>query len=606
MSYAAEPYAQFVDDLLRSLTGGVSRERFTFLPEEEPFRLAPPAPVLPGSVAVFGQAAGTFAVFRRDRDWALGADGSIVWRARADGTPAPDAVWPDEGTPFYVNYDHAGQAAHPPALTDRNPGSVTRILAESMAREYAVLSRQLEAVYRAGFVDTATGRDLDALVALVGVERRGRANAAGTVVFARSTPSPADVFVPQGTRLSTAEPPAVVFETTEDRTLHRGELSVEVPVQATVPGGAGVVAARAVTVIHRPVLGIETVANPQATALAGADESDEALRERARRALEGYGRATRGAMLAALTTLPGLREKDIRIHEDPLARPGVVTVSVAAELDADDAERAVALIEASRPVGVRVLHNLDAPHAVLAASLPPNVADDAGSPEAGEMNPEGLYLPVRVRALLLPASPTLTPAARAALRNRGRETVRAFVAEAGIGETLVYNRLVSALMQLDVVDVAVELYPRPGPGVMPGARRRNLVPGAALRPRLDDADVDVEVAGEIVAFDVVVGVELTEVGGIGDRNATREAARLEIAAKLQDRVGALGPPVTAPALLGLADPTESYTVTSLGYRVEYLESGVRLTGADPQVALGELERPWIRTVTLLPDSTVTA
>ena len=599
MSYAAEPYAQFVDDLLRSLTGGVSRERFTFLPEEEPFRLAPPGPVLPGSIAVFGQAAGTFAVFRRDRDWSLATDGSIVWRARADGTPAPDAVWPDEGTPFYVNYDHAGQVANPPPLTDRNPGSVTRVLAESMAREYAVLSRQMEAVYRAGFLDTASGRDLDALVALVGVERRGRTHAVGTAVFARSTPSPADVFVPQGTRLSTAQPPAVVFETTEDRTLHRGELSVEVPVQAVAAGGTGVVPARALTVIHRPILGIETVANPQATALAGADESDEALRERARRALEGYGRATRGAMLAALTTLPGLREKDIRIHEDPLARPGVITVSVAAELDADDAERAVALIEASRPVGVRVLHNLDAPHAVLAASLPPNVTDDASEPEAGEMEPEGLYLPVAVRALLLPASPTLTPAERAALRNQGREVVRAFVAEAGIGETLVYNRLVSALMRLDVVDVAVELYPRTTGA--PGARRKNLFPGEALRPRLDDADLDVDVAGEIVAFDVTVGVELTDVGKLGDITATREAARLEVSARLQDRIGALSPPVTPAALLGLAEPTESYTVKSLSYRVEYLESGVRINPADPSIPLSELERPWIRTVRLLPE-----
>ena len=601
MSYAAEPYAQFVDDLLRSLTGGVSRERFTFVAEEEPFRLAPPGPVIPGSIEVFGQAAGIFAVFRRDRDWSLGSDGSIVWRARADGTPAPDAVWPDEGTPFYVNYDHAGQVSTPPPLTDRNPGSVTRVLAESMAREYAVLSRQMEAVYRAGFLDTAGGRDLDALVELVGVERRGRGHAVGTVVFARATPSPADVFVPQGTRLSTAQPPAVVFETMEDRTLHRGELSVEVPVQATTPGGTGVVPARSLTVIHRPILGIETVANPQATALAGAEESDEALRERARRALEGYGRATRGAILAALTTLPGLREKDIRIHEDPLARPGVVTVSVAAALDADDAERAVALIEASRPAGVRVLHNLDAPHAILAASLPPNVTDDASEPEAGEMEPEGLYLPVAVRALLLPASPNLTPAGRAALRNVGREIVRAFVAEAGIGEALVYNRLVADLMRLDVLDVAVELYPRPSPGDPPGARRKNLFPGEALRPRLDDADLDVDVAGEIVAFDVTVGVELTDVGRLGDPTATREAARLELSARLQDRIGALTPPLTPAALLGLAEPTEAYTVRSLTYRVEYLESGVRINTPDPPVPLSELERPWIRTLKLLPE-----
>ena len=40
-------------------------------------------------------------------------------------------------------------------LNDRNPGSVTRLLAESFAREFAVLSRQLESVYQAGFLTTA-------------------------------------------------------------------------------------------------------------------------------------------------------------------------------------------------------------------------------------------------------------------------------------------------------------------------------------------------------------------------------------------------------------------------------------------------------------------
>jgi hypothetical protein len=269
----------------------------------------------------------------------------------------------------------------------------------------------------------------------------------------------------------------------------------------------------------------------------------------------------------------------------------------------------VALIEEARPVGIRVLHNLDAPHTVLAASLPPNVVDDAADPLAGDPGePDGLYLPVHVRALLLPASPSLTPAERTVLENRGREAVRAFVKEAGIGETLVYNRLVAALMSLDgVEDVVVELYPVPRPGGVPGVRRRNLVPGDALRPRLDDADLEVEVAGEIVAFDVDVAVELTELGRLGEATATLEAARLEIAAHLQERISTLQT-VALPAkvedrptaLLGTAAITENYRVTTLGYTVEYLEAGLRLKGPNPPVTLTELERPWIRSVRMAP------
>ena len=49
MTYAAEPYAQFVDDLLSALTGGEVREQFRFLPELEPFKLAASGAVLPAS-----------------------------------------------------------------------------------------------------------------------------------------------------------------------------------------------------------------------------------------------------------------------------------------------------------------------------------------------------------------------------------------------------------------------------------------------------------------------------------------------------------------------------------------------------------------------------
>src|SRR6202035_299333 len=192
VTYVAEPYAQFVDDLLTSFTGGVAREEVLFVPEAAPFLLAPPGPIVTSTLLVFGQSAGAYNRFRPDRDFTFTAEGAIQWKAGADGGPAAGAVWPDPGTPFFVNYDHRGPAAAAPLLTDRNPGSVTRLLAASVGREYAVLSRQLEAVYRAGFLDTAGGRDLEQLVALLGLSRRGRANATGTVVFARSTPATAD------------------------------------------------------------------------------------------------------------------------------------------------------------------------------------------------------------------------------------------------------------------------------------------------------------------------------------------------------------------------------------------------------------------------------
>ncbi|HET7504979.1 MAG TPA: hypothetical protein VFK02_28340, partial [Kofleriaceae bacterium] len=152
MSYAAEPYGQFVDNLLRGLTGGVVRTRFRMVDEDQPFRIAPPGPILPSTLVVFGQASGSFVRFVLGRDFTVSPDNVLAWIARPDGTPAADAVWPDEGTDFFVNYDHTGPTAAVPQLSDRNPGSVVRLLSESFAVELAVLSRQLESVYRAGFL----------------------------------------------------------------------------------------------------------------------------------------------------------------------------------------------------------------------------------------------------------------------------------------------------------------------------------------------------------------------------------------------------------------------------------------------------------------------
>jgi len=597
VTYAAEPYAQFVDDLLMSLTGGVTRERFTFLPEAEPYRLSPQGTLVPSSLTVFGLVDGHYARFQAGRDFVLTNDFAVEWRAQGDGTKAPDAIWPDDASAFFANYDTVGVAAAVPLLNDRNPGSVTRLLAESFAREFAVLSRQLESVYQAGFLSTAGGRDLDQVVQLVGVTRRTRSFASGSVIFSCNAPATGDIAINAGTRLSTAQPPLVVFETTEDHTLRRGDLSVDVPIRATVSGPAGIVPARAIAVIHRPILGVAAVSNAQGTTLAGEDESDEGLRARASRALEGAGRATPGALLAALGALPAMREKFVRIEEDHQTRPGVVIVNVAAEMTAAGAARAVQQLEETRPAGVRVLHNIDAPPAVI-ASVPPNVREDplAGPPSATVV--EGLYQLVRVRALLLPSSPSLSGAERAALQAKGREAIKQLVADAGIGETLVYNRLVSTLMALDgVLDVAVELYAKPAVGATIGARRQNLSPPKTLRPKLSDEDLTVEIASEIVAFDVTVTIHLSDFAkATGDPADNLADARAEVAGLLQDRIGAVTAPIIPSALLAQLAPTVTYTVTTLSYTVQYLEAGLQVNEADPAITLGELERPWVRTL----------
>jgi uncharacterized phage protein gp47/JayE len=599
MSYAAEPYAQFVEDLLLSLTGGVSRERFVFLAENAPFRLAPPGPVVPSTMRVFGQVEGAYHRFVMDTDYELTADSVVEWKANADGAPAADAVWPDDGTAFYVNYDYQAAPGTSPRLSDRNPGSIVRLLSESFAREYAVLSRQLEAVYRAGFLETATGRDLDQLVALVGITRRDRSYAVGTAIFGRATPSPADIFIPTGTRLSTSVPPPAEFETSEDRTLHRGNLSVEVPIRARQSGTSGVVPAGAISVIHRPILGVEEVSNPQGTQLSGDVETDEVLRTRARRALESAGQATIGALTDQLASLPGVREKDVLLTEDAIQRPGVVVLTVAAKLDPATGTRAIDIIETTRPAGVRVIHRLDARPGPSSVTPGQNFVPNTEGPQPPDdtVEGDGMFAPVVVRAVLIPTSATLTAEERAALKGLGEEAIAAAVAESGVGEPVIYNRVAASLMALPgVQDVAMELFWQ---GSVGGPRHHNLFPGGTLRPTVDPdhgGAVEVLIGGEVVALDVEATIHLETSGPNSDRTADLEAARVEVLTQLRDNVSSLT--VINPAnLMGLINAPTSFTVTAIHYTGEYLTAGVQLTSPDVELTLTAQEVPWVREVT---------
>ena len=116
---------------------------------------------------------------------------------------------------------------------------------------------------------------------------------------------------------------------------------------------------------------------------------------------------------------------------------------------------------------------------------------------------------------------------------------------------------------------------------------------------MDDADLTVEVAGEILAFDVTVKVTLTDLArATGDLAASLEDARLQIAAELQDRINALAPPITRAKLLASIDATDDYAASDLSYTVRYLEAGVVINKTNPDITPLELERAWISRVKL--------
>ena len=609
MSYVAEPYAQFVDDLLTGFTGGHVRETFRMLEEQRPFRLSSDGAVLPKTLRVFGQIEKAsnqfeFHAFALNKDFQLQDGHDIVWLGKPDGSPATDALWPADGSTFYVNYESLGDTQTAPLLTDRSPGSVTRLLAESVGREYAVLSGQLEKVYEAAFLSTSTNRDLDNLVALLGLQRYGRNVAEGMASFSRTSPSPADITIASGTRLSTTDAPSVSFETTKTVTLQRGQLSVDSPIGALKSDSDGIVQANTIVAINRPILGIDSVSNPEATKFAGQNESDALLRLRAKRALESAGQATIGALQGVLTGLPGLREKDMRFSEDPIEHPGIVNLEIALpellpEQTEDYKQRAMALLEETRPVGIRIRHNIE-------ASLPPGPA----SPGNGQSSPtdgdpivsadgvgEKLHMPVDVNVTLQPNTLNLTPEEREQLIGIGLNTVKDFIADAGLGETLVYNKLISALMNIEgVLDATLEMFPSSKPEL---SRTRNVMPNqTGARPIA--GVVDVQLGNALVALDMSVAVTFTGAGEIGNIESNANAAANDIRSDLQQVLDSFEANQIDPAiLLGLIPGSDSYTPNEVHYQVEFLDDGIRISQSDIVVPFSGLERFWIRGIDVL-------
>jgi uncharacterized phage protein gp47/JayE len=610
MTYVAEPYLYVTDQVLTALTGGVARETHRFYAGTNAFAFEVGAEkVVSDSVRAIGQANGTFFAFQPGRDFAIGGDGLLRFLVSGDdpSQPAKGATWPDEATEFHVGYYTTDSDRA--LLTDRNVGSLTRTMAEAFARELAVLRTQLELVYRSGFVDTAEGTALDLVVALLGLTRKGRDFASGTVRFFRDTPAPADIFVPAGTKVSTALPPPkpagstagtsggatatksrpVSFVTASDRTLRRGQLSVEAPVRAEEKGPAGVVEAKAIAVIDATILGISGVVNDAPTVYGATGETDDELRRRAKTVAERAGRATPRALVNSLTELSAIRENDVKVVEELQLRPGVVQVFVAADPTAELAVAVDDALLATRAAGIRVEHNLQSflPQAPSAAVSAGDVRDDGAA--EGTASGADFKFPLCADVVVFPESPRLTGADKDTMKQAVTDAVVSYVEASTVGGSLVYNRMSADLMDIPgIVDVVLNVAQKPDSADTPCLGKRNILVPKGQRGVIDPADVKVTFAGAPVNFDLQVAVTLKA-------GATLADARSEVKAKLADSFAGPIAQVDTDSLMARLGVSQLFTVQAadISWTAEYDQAGLIIrepggVGTTTTVAQGDV------------------
>lgn len=213
-------------------------------------------------------------------------------------------------------------------VTDFEVGSVARTMYESFAYEMALLYEKMQLVYLSAYVDTATGNQLDQVVAVLGITRSQPDFAEGEITFAREGAGE-EILIPTGTLIATEESSTgekKVYQTSKEVTLAANRTSVTVQIRAVKRGEEFESAADTVVVMPRPVPGIKFVNNDAPIRLVGKRrETDEELRERAKNTLISSGKATIISIENALLSLSGVR--DARVRENFHFPRGLVEIS---------------------------------------------------------------------------------------------------------------------------------------------------------------------------------------------------------------------------------------------------------------------------------------
>lgn len=354
MSFRRRNYAEVMDNLLTSVVKGVSAEQHPFPPsdaQEAPYAHSLERSPAADIIAVYGSRNGQSYAFVKDKDYVLSEDGTqLQWMEEG-------AKLPDKGTVLHVNYLLKSVTG---TLNDVHVGSVLRTLAESIGLEIARLYAQLEAVYKSAYIDTAAGRALDNVVALLGTQRVKAGRFSGEIEFSRTPGSRGSIYIPAGTRVMTVDG-NVEYEITATVTVVDGQNTARVIARDVEENTQGV-AADELTVLAKPITGIVGVTNPAPTAVTNADETDEELKTRSKNFLHGSERATLGAIKEAVAKQGILAdveevERELFDVEDNQIKIKVGQVKVIPHVDKLEPEisqRINAAISDSRPVGVNV------------------------------------------------------------------------------------------------------------------------------------------------------------------------------------------------------------------------------------------------------------
>lgn len=321
-------------------------------------------------------------------------------------------------------------------ITATAPGSVARALTEMLASDLGDFFSILDFNMKQSVLSTATGRSLDMWGSLYNVKRKTLANLIatseiiGAFYFYVDTPAPQAITIPRGTRVYTDDTSSLgrqfVYATTEDVTIGAGRLRAYAPIvnlfsDTVFTAGKGTLTNHA---FDGPNGIVVKCTNPKAIAAQRGSESDEDYRTRliaeTRRQAGGTAYSLRFSALA----VPGVR--DVIIRE---ATMGLGSVEVVVNSE-DYAQSA---------------YVTDAVRVAVSQVRPPGVRIQVRQPDL-----------VRLDVTAAITMKRLTTTSEELVKFRAKNAILRYINTLSIGENMVYNRLVSEILDSseEVVDVS--------------------------------------------------------------------------------------------------------------------------------------------------------
>jgi uncharacterized phage protein gp47/JayE len=476
MTFNKKQYKEIAKNILAQMCGGEVAEIQTFVKGKKLYKLIN-RPIIEIK-KVEGTLNGKVKVFDKGTDFRF-IDDSVEWIGE----------YPDENSVFSVTCMLERQTG----ISDVHPGSVARNIVEAVSREIEYFYLQMEQAYRSGFLDTAIGKALDLVVSILGIKRKPPQPSSGYVSFGRNSepelltvanevhlfdgsleydlnknlvkdinkiegtsegipktfeenidyslsknsirwfpegikPDAKTVFrvdygayreitIPKGTIVATISPKPEetrLFTTVEDKTLiaiGQGKWEVEIPVICTSAGPGGNVLAGMVGLMPQAIAGVEYVINKSDIANGVEAEQDEELRERSKHALEFAGKATYTSVESAIKSVEGVRS--LLIEDMPDNVSGIVKVIV----DGGNMDKINEAINNTRAAGIKVeVFRPNIVHVDISLTL---VLEKGVIPQVSISEAE--------------------------------KRVRSYVSNLGIGDNVLYSRLVESVVSLEGV-----------------------------------------------------------------------------------------------------------------------------------------------------------